>query len=118
MSNLPQVEPTIRAHASEGDSRERRRTMMKSSLNNSVMSRHTCSSLRWSRAHVSPSARATLSSFVSLWKIQKFLLKVVNRWLSFAKSCAKKLRISPKNISLRSYFAKPHKWNIKRDVTD
>lgn len=75
MSNLPQVGPTSRAHASEGDSRERRRAVMKSSLNNSAMSRHTCSSLRWSRTHVSPIARATLSSFVSLWKTFFFFSK-------------------------------------------
>lgn len=80
MSNLPQVGPTRRAHASEGDSRERRRAMMKSSLNSSLMSRHTCSSLRWSRTHASPTARATVSSFVSLWKtlcVFFFLKKVL-----------------------------------------
>lgn len=68
MSYLPQEGPTSRAHASRGKNKDRCRARMMSSLNSSVMDRHTLSSARWRRMHTSPAVRATCSSFVSLWE--------------------------------------------------
>lgn len=66
-SNLPQEGPTSIAHASVGHRNDSCRALMKSSLNSSIISQQTCSSARWRRIHASPTARATRSSFASLW---------------------------------------------------
>lgn len=68
MSYLPQEGPTSRAQASPGRNNDCCRARMTSSLNSSVMDRHTFSSARWRRTHTSPAVRATRSSFVLLWE--------------------------------------------------